>query len=126
MRWSSRFVAQPSAEEVVALLRSVHEITAETQREPTHKSIPSSSIVFAGPDDSNPGGCFSALNLTWSLSAMCPLRPHDESMGNERYRERELVWRLGARVRFTPKTRRSKSAGQKIRGTRSKVCFPKS
>ena len=31
MRWSSRFVAQPSAEEVVALLRSVHKITAETQ-----------------------------------------------------------------------------------------------
>ena len=69
MRWSSRFVAQPSAEEVVALLRSVHEITAKTQGEPINKSIPSSSIVFAGPDDSNLGGCFSAANLAWSLGA---------------------------------------------------------
>ena len=72
MRWSSRFVAQPSAEEVVALLRSVHEITAETQGEPINKSILCSSIVFAGPEDSNLGGCFSAANLTWSLGAKCP------------------------------------------------------
>lgn len=51
------------------MLRNVH----ETQREPINKSIPSSSIVFAGPDDSNLGGCFSAANLPWSLSARCPL-----------------------------------------------------
>ena len=68
-------MAQPSAEEVVALLRSVHEITAETQSEPINESIPSSSMVFAGQDDSNLDGCFSAANLTWSVSAICPYVP---------------------------------------------------
>ena len=73
MLWSSRFVAQPNAEEVVALLRSVNEITAETQVEPINESISSSSKVFAGPRDSNMDDYFSAANLTWLLSARCPL-----------------------------------------------------
>ena len=107
MLWSSRFVAQPSAEEVVALLRSVHEITAETQGEPINKSIPSSSIVFAGPDDSNLGGCFSAANLTWSVSAKCPEPTHDISILFGRYRGFFLFRRASAKVCFSHKTSRS-------------------
>lgn len=82
MRWSSRFAAQPSAEEVVALLRSVHEITAETQGEPINESIVSSSIVFAGLGDPNLSGCFSAANLRGPLSASCPELPDDVCLSN--------------------------------------------
>ena len=125
MRWSSRFVAQPSAEEVIALLRSVHEITAETQGEPINKSIPSSSIVFAGPDDSNLGGCFSAANLTWSLGAKCPLRPNDFFMGNDGYRGCVLFRRQFTWFCSTPETGQSQFSNPRNIDTRLKVCLPK-
>ena len=67
----------------------------------------------------------SASNLKAPLSTACPNRPHDEFMGNDRYRERDLVLGLGARVRFTPNTGLSRIAGQKIREKSFKGRLPK-
>lgn len=52
------------------------------------------------------------LAFGWSLTSACPYRSHDETMVNGRYRGKKPLGRLATRVRFTPDTGQSQSAGQ--------------
>ena len=85
------------------------------------------SVAPAGscPPPRNFNGCFAAVNLKDSISGLCPLRPDDQSMLNDRYRGGIIFRRLSARVRFTLETGRSQSADPKNMDARLMACLPK-